>query len=334
MNCCVLYHPACRCEKSELTVYDHNMITEHPSTGALHHADWPYRRSFALRYGLAAAVVIIAFLIRHMIYSDLNTRLVFTFFVPAAMIAAWYGGLGAGLFATVLGLLLGGYFFLPHQHAFWLFGARELMALGVYTGTTMLCVLFCENLHANIRRLEHLLAQMRHEQSVKQQLPHQGAPGHDVEGASSLPETMGHGNWLFRRSIFARYGVAIAAVAVAFLIRYWLFGVQDSRVPFILFVPAAMIATWYGGMAPGLLATAAGLMLGDYFFLAAHEGMGPVGEAERLAIGMYAVTTTLCVMLFENLHVHISRLEHALGRARHPHDKPLPDTRADSAYSH
>jgi len=95
-----------------------------------------------------------------------------------------------------------------------------------------------------------------------------------------------------------------------------------------------MIATWYGGMAPGLLATAAGLMLGDYFFLSAHEAMGLVRESERLAIGLYAVTTTLCVMLFENLHVHISRLDHALGRARQHQEKLHADGPAASAYSH
>ena len=56
-----------------------------------------------------------------------------------------------------------------------------------------------------------------------------------------------------------------------------------------------------------------------------------------MAIGLYAVTTTLCVMLFENLHNRIRRLEHALGHARHlhhhhpkPHDAPAapPDVTA------
>jgi K+-sensing histidine kinase KdpD len=85
-----------------------------------------------------------------------------------------------------------------------------------------------------------------------------------------------------------------------------------------------MIAAWYGGMGPGLLATAAGLLLGDFFFLSAHEALGPVRENERLAIGLYAITTTLCVMLFENLHNRIRRLQHALERARHHHHHPKP----------
>lgn len=139
------------------------------------------------------------------------------------------------------------------------------------------------------------------------------------DAALPRPELPPRG-WPFQRPAAARYGVAVGVVILAFGLRYWMFGTLEHRFPFIFFVPAAMIAAWYGGMAPGLLATAAGLMLGDYFFLSDHEALGPVREGERIAIGLYAVTTTLCVMLYENLHDRIRRLEHALERARHhPH---------------
>ena len=82
-----------------------------------------------------------------------------------------------------------------------------------------------------------------------------------------------------------------------------------------------------------MLATAAGLMLGDYFFLSEHEAMGAVRETERIAIGLYSLTTTLCVMLFENLHNRIRRLEHALDRAQH-HHHPHADASARHRGSH
>lgn len=138
------------------------------------------------------------------------------------------------------------------------------------------------------------------------------------------PAEYPHRDWPFRRPLAARYGVAVGLVVFAFALRYWMFGTDDHRYPFIIFVPAAMIAAWYGGMGPGLLATAAGLLLGDYFFLSSHEALGPVRERERIAIGLYAVITTLCVMLFANLHNRIRRLEHALERARHHHHYPKP----------
>ncbi len=149
-----------------------------------------------------------------------------------------------------------------------------------------------------------------------------------MHDAALPPDAHPHRGWPFQRPPAARYGVAVGVVILAFALRYWIFGTLEHRFSFIFFVPAAMIAAWYGGMVPGLLATAAGLMLGDYFFLSDHQALGPVREAERIAIGLYAVTTTLCVMLFENLHIRIRRLEHAIERARHHPHVPHPGTYA------
>ncbi len=126
------------------------------------HRDWPFRRSALMRYGVAVLVVAAAFLARYVFYGDIQNRLAFTFFVPAALIAAWYGGLGPGILATGLGLFLGSYFFLLPRIEMWPPGARELMAFTAYTITTTLCVVLCENLHKRIRRLEHALDDERH----------------------------------------------------------------------------------------------------------------------------------------------------------------------------
>ncbi|HEV2007925.1 MAG TPA: DUF4118 domain-containing protein, partial [Burkholderiales bacterium] len=72
--------------------------------------EWPYRRSAAKRYTVAVAAVMVALAARYIIYGDLQNRLVFTFFVPAAMVAVWYGGVGPGMLATVLGMLFGNFF--------------------------------------------------------------------------------------------------------------------------------------------------------------------------------------------------------------------------------
>jgi len=295
----------------------HPLIDEHQLHSAVHpHRDWPFRRSTAMRYGAAVLAVTMALAIRYLIYGDLQHRLVFTFFVPAAIFAVWYGGMGPGIFATVLGLLAGDYFFLNSRLAFWPLHIRESLAVGAYAVTTLLCVILCERLHAMVRQFEQALEQERHHLAGKL-----GAAARAfIEALDHHPSPAGHHapvSWPFQRPVTARYGVAIGMVIIAFVLRYWLFGTQDHRFPFIFFVPAAMIATWYGGMAPGLLATAAGLLLGDYFFLSSHEALGPVREIERVSIGMYAVTTMLCVMLFEDLHNRIRRLEHALERARH-----------------
>lgn len=293
------------------------------ATAAPAHKLWPYRRSAAMRYGVAVMAVVVAFLIRYLIYGDLQNRLVFTFFVPAAVVAVWYGGLGPGIVATVLGLLCGDYFFMMSRKALWPLGNRESLAVGVYIVTTLLCVLLCERLHRRIRQFERAIDNIRHHGSAKL-CPEAEEFAQYLVSYYALPSHhhYDYPSWPYRRSIVLRYGVAVVFVAVAFVLRWWLFG-QDSRFPFLFFVPAAIAAVWYGGLMPGLLAATAGLMLGDYFFLTNHEPLGAVLESERLQIGMFAVTTTLCVMLFENLHERVRRLEHAYDRASHHQGRPM-----------
>lgn len=100
------------------------------------------------------------------------------------------------------------------------------------------------------------------------------------------------------------------------MLRWALFGHLDNRLPFAFFLPAAMVAAWYGGMGPGMLAAVAGLLLGDFFFLPPHNAFGPMGDAERTAITVYAITSMLAVMLIESLHRRIRRLERALKKDR------------------
>ncbi len=134
------------------------------STAADHlHGGWPFRRSAAQRYGVAVLAVTVAFALRYAVYGDLQNRIVFTFFVPAALVAAWYGGLGPGILATVLGLLLGDFFFLPPRLALWPLDTAGIRGITVFTVTTSVCVALCENLHRYIRRLEHALEQARHQ---------------------------------------------------------------------------------------------------------------------------------------------------------------------------
>lgn len=122
-----------------------------------------------------------------------------------------------------------------------------------------------------------------------------------------------------------RYAVAIGAVVLAFTLRYSLYGTLDHRLPFSFFIPATIIAAWFGGLGPGLLAAVAGLLLGDYFFLPPHEAGSPMSEAVRTGIGLYAVNTSLIVLLFWHLHSRLQEREDELRRMRgggagHRHD--------------
>ena len=113
-----------------------------------------------------------------------------------------------------------------------------------------------------------------------------------------------------------RYTVAVGVVTLAFALRYGIYGTLDHRLPFAFFSTATLISAWYGGLGPGLLAAVSGLLLGDYFFLPPHQSGGVMSEAERTAIGNYALTNTLVVVLFWNLHSRLREYENKLDKSK------------------
>jgi signal transduction histidine kinase len=65
----------------------------------------------------------------------------------------------------------------------------------------------------------------------------------------------------------ARYGMALGAVAAAFGARLLLKPVLGDVAPLMLFTMPIMVAGWYGGFGPGLLATVSSAIVGDYFLI-------------------------------------------------------------------
>jgi two-component system, sensor histidine kinase and response regulator len=118
------------------------------------------------------------------------------------------------------------------------------------------------------------------------------------------------------RTTAEKYAVAVVAVGAAFALRYGLYGTLENRIPFAFFTLSTLIAAWYGGLGPGLLGAVGGLLLGDFFFLPPHSTEGGIGETERTAIGIYAMTSTLIVVLFWHLHSKLREAQDALLKAQ------------------
>src|ERR1700751_372041 len=69
-------------------------------------------------------------------------------------------------------------------------------------------------------------------------------------------------HWPFVRREALRYVLAPFAVAIAFLARLALTPILGDASPYLLFVPAVLIAAGLGGLGPGLLATGLRVVLG------------------------------------------------------------------------
>src|SRR5215475_6583769 len=73
--------------------------------------------SKSLRYFVAIVATSVVFTARYLLKSTLGDVAPLLMFTLSVMVSALYGGLGPGLLATTLGLLLGDYFFIAQSYA-------------------------------------------------------------------------------------------------------------------------------------------------------------------------------------------------------------------------
>jgi two-component system, LuxR family, sensor kinase FixL len=86
--------------------------------------------------------------------------------------------------------------------------------------------------------------------------------------------------WLFWRPRLILYGIALVAVAVAWLARAVLVPVLGDQSPYLLFVPAVLVAAGLGGWGPGLAATGLATLLGLFAIASpSHISTGEVVAA-------------------------------------------------------
>jgi signal transduction histidine kinase/CheY-like chemotaxis protein len=86
-----------------------------------------------------------------------------------------------------------------------------------------------------------------------------------------------------------RYFIAIAATAVAFTTRFLLKSVLGDVAPLLMFTLSVVVSAWYGGLGPGLLATALGALLGDYFFIQPFYSFHIYSVAERIEVVLFLI---------------------------------------------
>jgi hypothetical protein len=65
------------------------------------------------------------------------------------------------------------------------------------------------------------------------------------------------------------YGIALLSVVAALIIAWWIEAVWRSAPHASVFLCAVMFSVWFGGIKPGLVATALSLLTFSYFFLPA-----------------------------------------------------------------
>src|SRR5262249_42938068 len=93
------------------------------------------------------------------------------------------------------------------------------------------------------------------------------------------------------------YVVALISIAVAIGVRTALDPVLGDRQPFVACWLAVVVAARYGGIGPGLLATALGGLAGTFFFVPVRLSLRPAGVAEVVGVLSYMIVASAIAAL-------------------------------------
>src|ERR687897_182269 len=127
----------------------------------------PMRRSALARYGVASLAVGVVVLTKVLLDPLITDQSPFLLSAGAVVVGAWFGGLGPGVLATVLGALAADYFFLPPLNAFTEPGPNTLPLL-LFTLQGLVISALTEALHTARSRAEASPAEARsHEERFR-----------------------------------------------------------------------------------------------------------------------------------------------------------------------
>jgi PAS domain S-box-containing protein len=128
-------------------------------------------------------------------------------------------------------------------------------------------------------------------------------------GPQELLCDLGRQGKSFVRKSVGAYGVAVAAVGAAVLLRWLLDAFMGETLPLVTLFAAVAVAVWAGGYLPALVAAALGYLACAYLFIEPRRTFA-LGEARNL-VGMlaYLVTCSLIIGLGEAMRASQRRFE-------------------------
>jgi PAS domain S-box-containing protein len=89
------------------------------------------------------------------------------------------------------------------------------------------------------------------------------------------------------RPALLRYGAAFLLTGLAILIRIPLSSVLGAGVPFILFYPIVTLSAWYGGLGPGLLATALSTLAATFLYIEPFTSLALTGISDVVRLLLF-----------------------------------------------
>jgi len=108
-----------------------------------------------------------------------------------------------------------------------------------------------------------------------------------------------------------RYTVAIGAVAMAVLL-VWFYPPFKERGAFVLLLGAVSLATWYGGLWPGIVAIGLAAVTAAYYILPPADSVYITNLEDLIRLGLFL----MIALLIGSLHEARARAERSLARSQ------------------
>jgi two-component system sensor kinase FixL len=110
--------------------------------------------------------------------------------------------------------------------------------------------------------------------------------------AEQIGDRVSPGRWslrglTLRHTTLRAYVVAVVLVGVSLLVRWMLRAWFAGNVAYLQFFPAIMVAAWYGGLGPGIVATALSALAATYFFLPPAGPLVLVSTPEVISLAIF-----------------------------------------------
>ena len=106
----------------------------------------------------------------------------------------------------------------------------------------------------------------------------------------------------FDLATFRRYGLAVAAVAIATLLRLGLASKLGSGAPFILYYPAVVASGWAGGLGPGFLSVGLSALVAWFVVMAPRLSFALEDPTTPMQLVLFVVAGAMISLLAEQLH--------------------------------
>ena len=116
--------------------------------------------------------------------------------------------------------------------------------------------------------------------------------------------------------LWRRIAVAVLAVAIGAALRMWPLGMLGTRVTFITFYPAVIVAALYGGLEAGLGAAALSAFLADYFLMEPVGSLTIRDPADWIAMAVFLLSCATIAWTAEALRRAHARADEAEAQAR------------------